>query len=151
MEVGGCGLVGFFTVFFVCFFCFSSVPTLIEDFQTAHSYCVETVPTLKAAILAEFHCPAIMLFISLFVYLFVLRKGFRLSVFVTVYGMEEKLSQCALGSCQESLGILQSNLCWTKIWWIWSFKNKLPKRKRPKHSHTRRLRSLMLTLYSCYI
>lgn len=58
-----------------------------------------------------------------------LGKGFTLSFFVTVYGMEEKLSQCALVSCQESLGIPQSNLCWTKIWWIWSFKNKLPKRR----------------------
>ena len=90
---------------------------------------IETVPALKAAMFSETHGPAIKLFISLFVYLFVLGKGFTLSVFATVYGMQEKLSQCALGSCQESLGIPQSNLCWTKIWWIWSFKNKLPKRR----------------------
>lgn len=44
---------------------------------------IETVPALTAAMFLEIHGPAIMLFISLFVYLFVLGKGFTLhSVFL---------------------------------------------------------------------
>jgi len=98
MEVGGCGLVGFFTAFFKHVFVrfmavlkgvFEYSVFLLFQLLSTNSklltvIVIETVPALKAAMFSE--------------------------------------TNALLLSCQ-------SNLCWTKIWWIWSFKNKLPKRR----------------------